>query len=368
MMHRAVAVRRAMQQAAGVSSRRSGDAIVTTSFASSPPPFSFPCLRSLSTALPTSTTSASSTVTTIPPNLSFDPKSSFAPSTSQPQKKKAKPQAAAASAVSEEDEELHVEKEDFEEEDDFIFAAEKSAPRIAIPLPQRLKVPVYHSLDGTETGTLHLDASVFGQEEIRLDLIKLNVNYIRNKLRGRRKAKTKTISEVSGSGRKVRKQKGTGQARAGHSRPAHWRGGAKAHGPKNTKDYGKTKLNKKQKRLAICSVLSQKLLEGNLILVDHLKLPSHRTNEWAKLLEQEPFDVSASANSAYICDHYPEENESEDHASFRGIPINLSVASGNLHYIQVVNQQLWNVYDALKKDKLILTLDALEQMEQRWRN
>ena len=194
------------------------------------------------------------------------------------------------------------------------------------------------------------------------------------------KLKSKTISEVSGSGRKVRRQKGTGQARAGHSRPAHWRGGAKAHGPKNTTDYGNVKMNKRVKALAMKSTLSQKVKEGNLILVDHLQLPSHKTKDWSKtLLEAYGIGKDDGGSSALILDHYlePEEDDGEKkkkkddekfHASFHGVPINLWVASSNIYKVKVANHRFANVYDILKKEKLIITLSALEQMEKRWKD
>jgi len=265
---------------------------------------------------------------------------------------------------------------------------ESSKKRLVKPLPERLQVPIRvgTSSSSEEAGTIWLDPTIFGVEDIRIDLIVQNVNYIRNKIRGFRKAKSKTISEVSGSGRKVRNQKGGGIARAGHSRPAHWRGGAKAHGPKNTKNYGNTKLNKRVKALAIRSVLSQKLMEGNLILVDHLLLDSHKTGPWTKVLEAE-YGVGkalrgtklrnnphlSQTTTGLILDHYLEpkegssgEEEEDYHASYQGVPINLWVASSNIPRVTVQNQRFLNVYDLLKNEKLILTLSALKQIEEKW--
>jgi large subunit ribosomal protein L4 len=333
----------------------------------------------------------------VPSNLRFDRKSSFAP--------KQRPFSVTVPEVADDDDDddnedvdfqkddngesnpvdknddiLDIERnfDDDEDDDDFDFDKdiEVSEPRYIIPLPDRLKTDIRHGLDGSVSGSLWLDPSVFGADPIRIDLIKQSVDYIRNKIRGRRKAKTKTISEVSGSGRKVRQQKGTGAARAGHSRPAHWRGGAKAHGPKNATDYGKVKMNKKVKRLAITSVLSQKLKEGNLIVVDSLQLESHKTGPWSSLLDS-AYGVGKDGSSALIFDHYNEPNEGEDEdedkgdassASYNGVPINLWVASGNNYKVKVANQRFCNVYDILKKEKLILTLSALEQIEARWKH
>jgi large subunit ribosomal protein L4 len=321
----------------------------------------------------------------IPSNLTFDKKSSFAPKrkslvADRPAPKpvveedakevinESKAAASASAEVDEIDDEDYVDEEDIDDDDDLEDFDIMGSVRPVIPLPDRLHQTIYHGNDGSETGTIWLNESVFGVDPIRIDLIKQNVDYIRNKIRGRRKAKTKTISEVSGSGRKVRKQKGTGQARAGHSRPAHWRGGAKAHGPKNTVDYGNVKMNKKCKALAMRSTLSQKVKEGNFILVDNFELTSHKTKHFAKMLE-ESFGIGKheGGTSALILDHYLDENESGA-ASYRGVPINLWVASSNLYKIKVANQRYANVYDILKREKLIVTLSALEKIENRWRD
>jgi len=349
---------------------------------------------------------------TLPPNLMFDFKSSFAP------KKKISVINEITSSLAQDDDDddkSKSEKElessessdfDFDDEniDDeidedtpLVFHANIRAHRQVQPLPDRLQIPIRDGPTAAEeaVGTIWLDPSVFGVENIRVDLIAQNVNYIRNKIRGVRKAKSKTISEKSGSGRKVRPQKGGGQARAGHSRPAHWRGGAKAHGPKNTKDYGNTKLNKRVKALAMRSMLSQKLKEGNLVVVNHLHLDSHKTGPWAKVLEnaygvgkalkktrlQNNSDISPTT-SALILDHFmePEDDEksngdkdsnenkeSDYHASYHGVSINLWVASSNVPRVTVRNHRFLNVYDCLKNEKLIITLSALEQIEQKWR-
>ena len=336
---------------------------------------------------------------TLPPNLMFDFKSSFAPQKDASVTNEA---AAAASSLDEndDDDDEHSESseasdydfddENVDDDDEYIplvFNANVSTHRQVQPLPFRLQVPIHDCKAEEEVGSVWLEPSVFGVEDIRVDLIAQNVNYIRNKIRGVRKAKSKTISEKSGSGRKVRNQKGGGVARAGHSRPAHWRGGAKAHGPKNTKDYGNTKLNKRVKALAMRSMLSQKLKEGNLVVVNHFHLDSHKTRPWASILENH-FGVGKAlkktrlrnnsdleqTTSALILDHYlePEEKSSDSsdddyHASYHGVPINLWVASSNIPRVMVRNHRFLNVYDCLKNEKLIVTLSALEQIEEKWK-
>jgi large subunit ribosomal protein L4 len=325
-----------------------------------PRPTYFRCLG-------TSVSTAESDINeSLPSNLTFDLRSSFAPRVepilSIPSKE----------SIDEEKTELDSEDSDIDYLDDNVDDDEPDyasldVQRHVVPLPDRLKTNVHYGLDGSVSGTLWLDPSVFGNDPIRIDLIKQSVDYIRNKIRGRRKAKTKKIGEVSGSGRKVRQQKGTGKARAGHSRPAHWRGGAKAHGPRNATDYGNVKMNKKTKRLAMANTLSQKLKEGNLIVVDSLRLESHKTSPWATVLES-AFNIGLNGSSALIVDHYHDsspEGDTVDHASHNGVPINLWVASGNIAKVKVVNQSFANVYDIMKKEKLIVTLSALEILEKR---
>jgi large subunit ribosomal protein L4 len=339
-----------------------------------------------------SSTTAAAVKVRLPPNLKIDPRSSFAP----PRKfdapkvtaKKESPKTdsdiendsdakvSPDSDIQDRDEEEEEEDDlDYDSDDDLDFGMlqdEHTAPMYAIPLPERLNVNIYtifapeHS---NQVGTLWLDPATFGRDPIRTDMLKRAVDYYRAKKRGRRQAVTKTISEVSGSGRKVRNQKGGGIARAGHSRPAHWRGGAKAHGPKNNTDYGNVKLNKKVRKQALQHALSQKLLEGNLIVLDQLHaLSSHKTKDLAAMLA--PWDIAGRyGTTALILDHYyPDKTDSDDNkeaTSYRGIPVNLWVASGNLFKIKVGNDHLASVYDILKYDKLVLTLSALQQLEQR---
>jgi hypothetical protein len=175
----------------------------------------------------------------IPPNLKFDPRSSFAPIEQQEQYKqqKRKQQYRRSSEVAsttrpeekeKSSEEMLEEQEESDDEEDLVQYLTQPQQYFAIPLPDRLKVPVHTfftnaadavSMDSSSileesassssvTGTLWLNETVFGLDPVRVDLLKRSVNYFRAKKRGMRTAKTKTISEVSGSGAKVRKQKG----------------------------------------------------------------------------------------------------------------------------------------------------------------
>jgi large subunit ribosomal protein L4 len=267
-----------------------------------------------------------------------------------------------------------------QDDNDFLYWSEKRDGIVyAKPLPDRLNVEI-HTLFTTPSlsslcGTIILESTVFGLDPIRIDLIKRAVDYYRAKTRGRRKAVTKTISQVSGSGRKIRKQKGGGVARAGHSRPPHFRGGAKAHGPKNVTDYSKTKLNKKVRKLALRHVLSQKLKEGNLLVWNQMhELPTHKTNDLARLLA--PWNLGGrTGHSALLLDHYsdptttatPNELDPIPTATSHAyVPTNLHVAASNLPRFSVANSLNGaNIYRILQHEKLILTLSALAQIEAR---
>lgn len=301
----------------------------------------------------------------LPPNLTIDPRSSFAPL-----------QEDIYDDYSEysDDETLDDDNlEEFSEGEADPEARYITQPEVvyAVPLPERLHVDI-HTLfltpenSSSKVGTIHLDSTVFGREPVRVDLLKRAVDYYRAKKRGKRKAVTKTIGQVSGSGRKLRAQKGQGRARVGHSRPPHFRGGAKAHGPKNVTDYGKIKMNRHTRRLALVHALSQKLYEGNLIVLDSLvQLDSHKTRELIRLLE--PWNIGKGGQSTLLLDHYvPEDEDSPE--KFHGVPVNVWVASQNIKKLNVGSQHFASVYQLLLHDKLILTLSAIEQLEARLKN
>ena len=154
----------------------------------------------------------------------------------------------------------------------------------------------------------------------------------------------------------MRPQKGTGQARAGHKRPPHWRGGAVAHGPKGTIQDYTTKLNKKVRRLGLKHMLSQKLLEGNLVVVKDFDIDSYKTKALSRVLCQEPFMISGrDGATAFMIDADIAE---EKNSNFR-------VAQKNIKEVKFVSQLGCNVYDILKKEKLVLSIDAINAIQER---
>ncbi|KAL9180412.1 hypothetical protein ACHAXT_008382 [Thalassiosira profunda] len=275
--------------------------------------------------------------------------------------------AAEEGELEEEDEEEYDSEEEDEAEERILYdlSTKPDVPR-AIPLPQRLHVPVLDIKSGEEVGTFHLSEKTFGNDPVRVDILQRVVVWQRNKKRGRRNAgaRTKTISEVSGSGRKVRRQKGMGMARAGHSRPAHWRGGAKAHGPKGRIQDYTTKLNKKVRKMGVRHALSQKLLEGNLIVTGDLAVPTHKTKELDAMLRR--LGISGrGGDTALICDDADPDDAESASSVYGGLDVNFKVASGNLPSVHVMNQAGCHVYNMLKNRKLVLSLAAVRSLEER---
>ncbi len=157
-------------------------------------------------------------------------------------------------------------------------------------------------------------------------------------------AKTKQMGEVAGSGKKPWKQKGTGRARAGSFQSPLWKGGAITFGPQ-PRDYSK-KINKQTKSLAFRKVLSERLLAGDVVVLDDLKLDSPKTKGVAALLAK----VAPKASVLIVA-------ESVDN--------NLKLASRNLPDVQVEPADAVNVYELLRFDKIVATKGALAKLQAR---
>ncbi|KAL8549007.1 hypothetical protein ACS0TY_008043 [Phlomoides rotata] len=156
---------------------------------------------------------------------------------------------------------------------------------------------------------------------------------------------TKTISEVSGTGRKPWKQKGTGRARHGTLRGPQFRGGAIMHGPKPRSHA--IKLNKKVRRLGLKIALSARAAEGKLMIFDDMELPSHKTK--------------------YIVNYVSQIETAKKLLLVDGGPINekLKLATQNLHYVNVLPSIGLNVYSILLHDTLVMSRDAVNRIVER---
>ena len=136
------------------------------------------------------------------------------------------------------------------------------------------------STEGKETGKIDLSDAVFGIEPNE-HLVHMAVKqFLANQRQGTQKAKTR--SEVSGGGKKPWRQKGTGHARQGSTRAPQWKGGGMVFAPV-PRDYS-FKMNKKEKRIALKSVLSSKVLDKKLCVIDGLSFTEPKTKEFAKVL------------------------------------------------------------------------------------
>jgi len=158
-------------------------------------------------------------------------------------------------------------------------------------------------------------------------------------------ASTKQISEVHGSGKKPWKQKGTGRARAGSFASPLWRGGGVVFGPK-PRDYS-IRVPKKVKMLAFRKALSERLLAGDVVVIEELKLANHKTKEFAVILEKVAAD---SAATLVVTDQ---------------VDRNLKLASRNLADVQVEPADSVNVYELLRFEKIVATKSALEKLRAR---
>lgn len=156
-------------------------------------------------------------------------------------------------------------------------------------------------------------------------------------------ASTKTRSEVSGGGAKPWRQKGTGRARQGSRRSPNWPGGGIVFGP-HPRSY-KVKMNKKERRLALKSALSYKVLGSELIVVDNFALESNKTKEVKKLLNT----LGATKNVLIVVE---ELND------------NLILATRNLNDVILLEANEINTLDVVSADKLIVTESALKNIEE----
>jgi large subunit ribosomal protein L4 len=155
---------------------------------------------------------------------------------------------------------------------------------------------------------------------------------------------TKTMGEVTGTGKKPWRQKGTGRARAGSFASPLWRGGGVVFGPK-PRDFSK-KVGRKTKQLALRKALSERLTAGDVLVVDDLKLGSSKTKELVGVLSALELN-----GTAVFVSQAPDPN--------------LTLASRNLQGVSLTTSDALNTYDVLRPDKLVFTRGAFEQVEAR---
>ena len=156
-------------------------------------------------------------------------------------------------------------------------------------------------------------------------------------------ADTKTRSEVSGGGRKPWKQKGTGRARQGSTRAPHWPGGGIVFGP-HPRSYSK-KMNKKERRLAIKSALSYKVIGSELVIIDSLNIADGKTKTMVNILN----DLKLNGNILLVVESLNE---------------NIVLATRNLPNVILLEASEINTYDVISSDVMVVTSEAIKQIEE----
>ena len=202
------------------------------------------------------------------------------------------------------------------------------------------KVDVY-DIKGKKVSDITLKEEVFGIEPNEAIVHSVLVNYLANQRQGTQS--TKTRSEVRGGGRKPWRQKGTGRARQGSIRAPQWIKGGIALGPK-PRSY-KYRVNKKEKRLAIKSLLSSKVLEENLIVVDKFNFKEIKTKQMADAMK----NLKVAEKALIVLE---DKNEI------------VQKSARNLADVRTISVATINVFDLLKYKKLILTQDAVKKLEE----
>ncbi len=196
-------------------------------------------------------------------------------------------------------------------------------------------------MKGKKVSDIELADSVFGIEPNEAIVHSVLVNYLANQRQGTQS--TKTRAEVSGGGKKPWRQKGTGRARQGSIRAPQWIKGGIALGPK-PRSYKYT-VNKKEKRLAIKSVLSSKVLEKELTVVDKLEVKEIKTKTMVKALA----DMKVEGKTLIIL---PENNK------------NVFMSSRNIEGVKTIVANNINIFDLLKYTNLILPVDTVKKLEE----
>jgi large subunit ribosomal protein L4 len=195
------------------------------------------------------------------------------------------------------------------------------------------------NLQNKEVGDLELSDAVFGAT-LNESLIHAAVRNFQANARAGTSA-TKTRGDVSGAGRKLWKQKGTGRARIASLRSPLWKGGGNVHGPQ-PRDWSYN-FPRKMKQGALRSALSERLREGNLLVLDEWKLEQPKTKDFISLLG----DLELAGKTLIV--------DSQENT-------NLVLASRNVKRTKIVNSYGLNIYDLLYHDKLVLTRAAAEEL------
>lgn len=198
-----------------------------------------------------------------------------------------------------------------------------------------------YNVEGKKVSSVDLKEEIFGIEPNEAVVHSVLVNYLANQRQGTQS--TKTRAEVRGGGRKPWRQKGTGRARQGSIRAPQWIKGGIALGPK-PRSYKYT-VNKKERRLAIKSLLSSKVLENELTVVDAFNFDTIKTKQMVNALT----NLKVEGKTLIVL---ADKNE------------NVQKSARNIENVKTLQVNTINVYDLLKYKNLVLTLDTVKKLEE----
>ncbi|MEY4168355.1 MAG: ribosomal protein [Acidobacteriota bacterium] len=215
------------------------------------------------------------------------------------------------------------------------------------PKSERAEMPTVDvkNLNNESVGQLDLSDELFGAEPNEALIYDAIRNYLANQRQGT--VMTKTRGNVSGSGRKLWKQKGTGRARIASLRSPLWKGGGNVHGPQ-PRDWSSV-LPRKMKRKALLSALTARLREGNLIVVDEFNIDTPKTKAFAGIARTMGWETKT-----LIVEASPHQN--------------LVLSSRNLPGIKVSAGLNVNIYDVLHHEKIVFTREAINLLQERLSN
>lgn len=196
-------------------------------------------------------------------------------------------------------------------------------------------------MKGVEVSTAELKDSVFGITPNKTIMHAMVVNYLANQRQGTQSTLTRT--EVRGGGRKPWRQKGTGHARQGSIRSPQWVHGGVALGPK-PRDYSYS-LNKKEKRLAMKSALSSKVLENEIVVVDNIEITEFKTKTVVDMLKA----LKVEGKALIVM---PEAD------------LKVIKSANNIEGVKTATVNTLNVYDILNYDKFVVAKSAVEKIEE----
>ena len=200
-------------------------------------------------------------------------------------------------------------------------------------------VSVYN-IEGNQVGEIELNDAVFGVEINEHLLHMAVVNHLAAKRQGTQSAKTR--SEVRGGGKKPWRQKGTGHARQGSTRAPQWTGGGVVFAP-TPRSY-EIKLNKKERRLALKSALTSKVVENKIIVLDAFNMDEIKTKKFKAVM-----DALKVSKALVVVD---------------GDNTNVVLSARNIPEVKTASTNTINVYDILKYDTLVVTQDAVATIQE----